>query len=179
MADFALPIGGNTAAESDLVSEKIVDAARRSGADAIHPGYGFLSENPDFADACAAAGLTFIGPPAAAMRQMGSKTGARATVAAAGLPVVPGADGAGGRGFPDADAALAAAERIGFPVLIKASAGGGGKGMRLCAEPGELAAAFEGARREARAAFGDDTVYLEKAILRPRHVEIQIFADAR
>jgi acetyl-CoA carboxylase, biotin carboxylase subunit len=176
-ADEAVAIGPAAAAESYLRIDKILDACRRTGADAVHPGYGFLSENEDFAEACAAAGITFIGPPADAIRKMGSKTEARRTVTAAGTPVVPGDNGPGGNGFPDAASALAAAERIGFPVLIKAAAGGGGKGMRLVAAAADFTAAFDGARREAGGAFGDDTVYLEKAILRPRHIEIQVFGD--
>jgi acetyl-CoA carboxylase biotin carboxylase subunit len=177
MADAAVPIGPAPAAQSYLVIDKIIDACRQSGADAVHPGYGFLSENEDFAEACAAAGITFIGPSADAMRRMGNKTEARKTVSAAGAPVVPGDNGPDGNGFPDAELALAAARRISFPVLIKAAAGGGGKGMRLVASEAELAPAFEGARREALAAFGDGTVYLEKAIQRPRHIEIQVFGD--
>ncbi|HET7504266.1 MAG TPA: acetyl-CoA carboxylase biotin carboxylase subunit [Kofleriaceae bacterium] len=177
MADRAVPIGPAPAAQSYLVIEKILAACRETGADAVHPGYGFLSENEDFAEACAAAGITFIGPSADAMRKMGSKTEARRTVSAAGTPVVPGDNGPGGEGFPSAELALAAARKIGFPVLIKAAAGGGGKGMRLVASEPELAPAFEGARREATSAFGDGTVYLEKAIERPRHIEIQVFGD--
>ena len=177
LADHAVAIGPAPAAESYLVIEKILAACRATGADAVHPGYGFLSENEDFADACAAAGIAFIGPSAEAMRKMGSKTSARSTVSAAGTPVVPGDNGPGGEGFPSAEAALVAARKIGFPVLIKAAAGGGGKGMRLVAGEAELAAAFEGARREATSAFGDGTVYLEKAIERPRHIEIQVFGD--
>ena len=178
-ADFAVAIGPAPARESYLVIDKILDACKQSGADAVHPGYGFLSENEDFADACEAAGITFIGPRAHAMRLMGSKTEARKTVTAAGTPVVPGDNGPEGNGFPDVGTAAAAAERIGYPVLIKAAAGGGGKGMRLVAAPADFAAAFEGAKREAAGAFGDDTVYLEKAILRPRHIEIQVFGDGR
>jgi len=177
LADHAVAIGPAPAAESYLVIEKILAACRETGADAVHPGYGFLSENEDFADACAAAGITFIGPSANAMRKMGSKTSARKTVSAAGTPVVPGDNGPTGEGFPSAELALVAARKIGFPVLIKAAAGGGGKGMRLVAAEPELAAAFEGARREATSAFGDGTVYLEKAIERPRHIEIQVFGD--
>jgi acetyl-CoA carboxylase biotin carboxylase subunit len=177
MADKAVHIGPPPAAQSYLVIEKIIDACRTTGADAVHPGYGFLSENEDFADACTAAGITFIGPSADAMRKMGSKTEARKTVTAAGTPVVPGDNGPAGDGFPTADEALAAARKIGFPVLIKAAAGGGGKGMRLVASDAEFTAAFDGARREATAAFGDGTVYLEKAIERPRHIEIQVFGD--
>ncbi len=176
-ADFAVAIGPAPAAQSYLVIEKIIEACRKSGADAVHPGYGFLSENEDFADACTVAGITFIGPSADAMRKMGSKTEARKTVTAAGTPVVPGDNGPDGDGFPTAEQALAAAKKIGFPVLIKAAAGGGGKGMRLVAAEPEFVAAFDGARREATAAFGDGTVYLEKAIQRPRHIEIQVFGD--
>jgi acetyl-CoA carboxylase biotin carboxylase subunit len=177
MADRAIHIGAPAAAESYLVIDKIIAACQSSGADAVHPGYGFLSENPKFADACAAAGITFIGPSAQSMRMMGSKTSARLTVAAAGAPVVPGDNGDGGKGFPDTATALAAAKAIGFPVMLKAAAGGGGKGMRLIGDADAFGAAYEGARREAKAAFGDDTVYLEKAIIRPRHVEVQVFAD--
>ena len=176
-ADVAVAIGPAPAAQSYLVIDKIIAACRASGADAVHPGYGFLSENEDFAEACAAAGIAFIGPSADAMRKMGSKTEARKTVTAAGTPVVPGDNGPAGDGFPTAEEALAAAKKIGFPVLIKAAAGGGGKGMRLVAGAGDFTAAFDGARREATAAFGDGTVYLEKAIERPRHIEIQIFGD--
>jgi acetyl-CoA carboxylase biotin carboxylase subunit len=177
IADHAIGIGPAPAAQSYLVIEKILAACRASGADAVHPGYGFLSENEDFAEACTAAGITFIGPSADAMRKMGSKTEARKTVSAAGTPVVPGDNGPTGDGFPSAEQALVAARKIGFPVLIKAAAGGGGKGMRLVAGEAEFAAAFDGARREATSAFGDGTVYLEKAIDRPRHIEIQVFGD--
>ncbi len=177
MADLAVGIGPAPAAQSYLVIEKILDACKQTGADAVHPGYGFLSENEDFADACSAAGITFIGPSAEAMRKMGSKTEARKTVSAAGTPVVPGDNGPSGEGFPNAELALEAAKKIGFPVLIKAAAGGGGKGMRLVASAADLPGAFEGAVREATASFGDGTVYLEKAILQPRHIEIQVFGD--
>jgi len=177
MADAAVAIGPAPAAQSYLVIAKIIDACRQSGADAVHPGYGFLSENEDFAEACEAAGITFIGPSPMAMRKMGSKTEARKTVSAAGTPVVPGDNGPDGNGFPDAEQALAAARRVGFPVLLKAASGGGGKGMRLVHSEAELPPALEGARREALAAFGDDAVYLEKAIVRPRHIEIQVFGD--
>jgi acetyl-CoA carboxylase biotin carboxylase subunit len=177
LADQAIHIGPAPAAQSYLVIDKILDACRRSGADAVHPGYGFLSENEDFADACVAAGVTFIGPSAEAMRKMGSKTEARRTVSAAGTPVVPGDNGPEGNGFPSTEAALASAKRIGYPVMLKAAAGGGGKGMRLVAGEKDLPGALEGAQREATAAFGDGTVYLEKAIERPRHIEIQVFGD--
>ncbi len=176
-ADLAVAIGPAPAAQSYLVIDKILSACRHSGADAVHPGYGFLSENEDFAEACLAAGITFIGPSAEAMRKMGSKTEARKTVTAAGTPVVPGDNGPAGDGFPTSDVALVAAKKIGFPVLIKAAAGGGGKGMRLVGGEADFVAAFDGARREATSAFGDGTVYLEKAIERPRHIEIQVFGD--
>jgi acetyl-CoA carboxylase biotin carboxylase subunit len=171
MADEAYLLGAAPASESYLRVDKIIDTAKRAGADAIHPGYGFLSENPLLPEACEAAGLTFIGPPASAMRKMGSKTAARARMTEAGVPVVPGAM------CSTTEEAVAAAERIGFPVMLKASAGGGGKGMRLVHEKSELAAAWERARSEAKKFFGDDTVYIEKAIVRPRHVEIQVFGD--
>jgi acetyl-CoA carboxylase, biotin carboxylase subunit len=176
-ADHAICVGPAPAAQSYLDIQKILAACRESGADAVHPGYGFLSENAQFADACQQAGVTFLGPPSAAIRAMGSKTAARATMAAAGVPVVPGDNGPGGKGFADAAVALDTARNIGFPVLLKAAAGGGGKGMRLVETPDQFIAALEGAKREALAAFGDDTVYIEKAILRPRHVEVQVFAD--
>src|SRR3954468_8604071 len=177
LADAAVAIGPPAAAQSYLSIEKILAACRDTGADAVHPGYGFLSENGDFAEACAAAGIVFIGPSPDAMRRMGSKTEARKTVSAAGTPVVPGDNGPTGDGFPTAEQAVVAARKIGFPVLIKAAAGGGGKGMRLVTSDAEFAAAFDGARREATSAFGDGTVYLEKAIERPRHIEIQVFGD--
>jgi 3-methylcrotonyl-CoA carboxylase alpha subunit len=172
-ADEAWPIGPAPARESYLNIGAIIAAARGSGAEAVHPGYGFLSENADFAAACEEAGLVFIGPPAGAMRTMGSKAAAKALMARAGVPVVPGYHG------DDQDPGHLAAEagRIGFPVLIKASAGGGGRGMRVVAEFGEFAAALEAAKREAAGAFGDDRVLIEKYLSRPRHIEVQIFAD--
>jgi 3-methylcrotonyl-CoA carboxylase alpha subunit len=172
-ADLAIRIGPAPAAESYLKIGAMIDAARASGAGAVHPGYGFLSERAAFAEACAAAGLLFVGPPAAAIERMGSKIGARALMQHAGVPVVPGRT-------PDdqTDTGIAAAAKeIGFPVLIKASAGGGGKGMRSARDAGTLAEAIPAARREAQAAFGDGTLYVERLIERPRHVEIQIFAD--
>jgi acetyl-CoA carboxylase biotin carboxylase subunit len=176
-ADEAVAIGPAPARESYLRAEKIVDAIKKTGADAVHPGYGFLSENADFAEAVAAAGATFIGPPPAAIRAMGGKTSARALMQAANVPVVPGDNGEGGRGFATAAAAKAAAARIGYPVMLKAAAGGGGRGMRLVDGEDKLEAALAGAQREAKAAFGDDTIYIEKAIVRPRHIEIQVFGD--
>jgi len=171
MADEAWPIGPAPARESYLDMDRVLDAARRSGAEAIHPGYGFLSENPEFADACTRAGIVFIGPPASAMRAMGSKPAARALMSAAGVPVVPGAQPG------TIDELRAAAERVGYPVMLKAASGGGGKGMRFVDRPEDLAAAYERAQSEALKSFGDATVYLEKAVVRPRHVEIQVLGD--
>ncbi len=171
VADEAYPVGPAPAAESYLRIDKVIDVAKRAGCDAIHPGYGFLSENPNFADACEQAGITFIGPPASAMRQMGSKTAARAKMAEAGVPIVPGAM------CETTDEAKAAAKKIGYPVMLKAASGGGGKGMRLVTDESEMANAWERARSEAKKFFGDDTVYIEKAIIRPRHVEIQVLGD--
>ena len=172
-ADSALAIGPAPAVDSYLNIEAILGAAESAGADAIHPGYGFLSENAAFADACADAGIVFVGPSSDAIRAMGSKVEAKRLVAAAGAPVVPGyhADDQG-------DAALAAAAReLGFPLLIKASAGGGGKGMRLVSVPDEFATALEGARREAAAAFADDRMLLERYLVNPKHLEVQVLAD--
>ena len=165
-------IGPSPARESYLVMDKIIDVARRSGADAVHPGYGFLAENAAFARACYEADLVFIGPTPYAMEVMGDKLTARATVQAAGVPVVPGT-------LPGlaADELAAAAEEMGYPLLVKASAGGGGKGMRPVHAPEDLADAIAAAKRESLAAFGDDTVYLEKMITESRHIEIQLLAD--
>jgi|HubBroStandDraft_4_1064222.scaffolds.fasta_scaffold06350_8 acetyl-CoA carboxylase biotin carboxylase subunit len=171
MADEAYPIGPAPAAESYLVVDRIVDTAKKAGCDAIHPGYGFLSENPVLPEACERAGVVFIGPPARAMRAMGSKTAAREKMSAAGVPIVPGAR------CETTEEAVAAAKTIGFPVMLKAASGGGGKGMRLVASADEMASAWERARSEAKKFFGDDTVYLEKALIRPRHVEIQVIGD--
>ena len=173
MADAAVRIGPPAAAESYLAIDRIIEAARRTGAEAIHPGYGFLSENADFAEACAVAGLVFVGPPAEAIRAMGSKSAAKALMEQAGVPLVPGYHGA------DQDpAALArAAAEIGYPVLIKASAGGGGKGMRVVRAAADFAAELDRAKGEARTAFGDDRVLVEKYLTKPRHIEIQVFAD--
>ena len=173
-ADDAVPIGPPRATESYLNQAVLAEAIIASGADAVHPGYGFLSENADFAEAVAAAGATFVGPPPAAIRTMGSKIEAKRLVADAGAPVVPGYDGAD----QGADVLAREAERIGYPVLIKAAMGGGGKGMRSVAAPEDFAAALEGARREAAAAFGDDAVLLERHLQAPKHIEIQILADA-
>ncbi len=172
-ADAAVRLGPAPAADSYLNIGAIVAAARQTGAQAVHPGYGFLAENAAFARACADAGLTFIGPPPAAIEAMGDKIRAKATVAAAGVPVVPGA---GDPSMTERDL-VTAAPAIGFPLLIKPSAGGGGKGMRLVRAESELAGAIAGARREATAAFGDGTLLLERFIERPRHIEIQVFAD--
>ena len=173
MADEAYEIGPPPARESYLVQEKIIETAKRSGALAIHPGYGFLSENAAFADQVAAAGLVFIGPSGNAMRQMGDKTAARQLMQRAGVPTVPGSKDA----IADPHDALAIAERVGFPVLIKASAGGGGKGMRLAHRAEDLPALFATASSEARSAFGDGRVYIEKYVENPRHIEFQIIAD--
>lgn len=174
MADRSVPIGGAAASQSYLRSDVIIAAALAAGADAVHPGYGFLSENAEFARDCASAGLIFIGPDANAIAAMGDKIAARHRVAAAGVPVVAGV---GEPGMSDADLIVAAAE-IGFPILIKPSAGGGGKGMRPVFEASELSGALSAARREATAAFGDDTLLLERLIQRPRHIEVQVLFDS-
>ena len=171
--DEAYLIGPPPARDSYLAIDRIVDAARRSGARAVHPGYGFLSENEAFAQACAAAGIVFIGPPVGALRAMGSKSAAKALMENAGVPLVPGYHGEA----QDVDLLAREAQRIGYPVLIKASAGGGGKGMRIVRSPGELEAALASAKREAAASFGDDKVLIERYLTRPRHVELQVFAD--
>ena len=172
-ADQAVRVGPAPSAESYLAVESIIDAAQRTGADAIHPGYGFLAENADFADACTEAGLIFVGPPADAIRAMGSKQEAKRTVSGAGVPVVPGYLG----DDQSDEAMLREAAAIGFPLLVKASAGGGGKGMRVVHDADGVQGALEGARREAAAAFGDDTLILERYVERPRHVEIQVIGD--
>ena len=171
MADEAHPIGPAPATESYLRVERIIDVAKRAGAEAIHPGYGFLSENPALPEACEAAKIVFIGPPASAMRKMGNKPAARAHMAKAGVPIVPGGPAA------SLDEAVRTAKKLGYPVMLKAAAGGGGKGMRLVERESDLKSAYESAKSISRQAFGDDTVYLEKAIVRPRHVEIQVLAD--
>ncbi|MCA9972744.1 MAG: ATP-grasp domain-containing protein, partial [Anaerolineales bacterium] len=172
-ADEAYHIGPPPARESYLDINKILDVCRRAGVQAVHPGYGFLAERAEFAQACVDNDIVFVGPPAHAIDVMGDKQTARETVRAAGVPIVPGTE----PGLRDEDM-LAAAEQMGFPVLVKASAGGGGKGMRPVHHPAELPDALAGARREALAAFGDDTVYLEKMITEARHIEIQLLADA-
>ncbi len=180
-ADEAFAIGPSAPRESYLRIDRIIDAARRSGADAVHPGYGFLAENEDFARAVRDAGLTFIGPTAEVIALMGSKTAARAAARRAGVPVVPGA--------PADDSAIPAdasddhlrrlADGIGFPLLVKAVSGGGGKGMRTVAEPQDLAGAVQAARSEAGSAFGDTSVYFERSLVRPRHIEVQVLGDER
>jgi len=172
-ADEAVCIGGAAASDSYLKVDAILAAARRTGAVAIHPGYGFLSERPALARACDEAGLVFVGPPADAMEVMGDKVRARQAMVAAGVPVVPGVDDV--RTAADAEDI---AVQLGFPVMIKASAGGGGKGMRIVADRQHVGAAFDGAVREAEAAFGDGRVFLERAVMRARHVEVQILGDA-
>jgi acetyl-CoA carboxylase biotin carboxylase subunit len=172
-ADEAVRIGPPPAAESYLRIEKLVEVARERGCDAVHPGYGFLAERAPFARAVEAAGLIFVGPPADAIEAMGDKTRARTAMMEAGVPVVPGTADA----LADADEAVEVAEEVGYPVMLKAAAGGGGKGMRVVHEPSELVAAYEAASREAQASFGDGSVYVERFLEGPRHVEIQVLAD--
>ncbi len=172
-ADLSVPLGGNTPAESYLGVDAIIEAAQRAGADAIHPGYGFLSENAVFAQAVADAGLTFVGPSPEAISAMGSKLEAKARMEAAGVPLLPSATLTGLTG----DALAAAGEQVGYPLLVKASAGGGGRGMRIVTAAADLADAAEGATREAESAFGDGTVYAERYVSPSRHVEVQIFGD--
>jgi len=171
-ADYAYHIGPATASESYLNVQKILDVARRSSAEAIHPGYGFLSENAGFARACRDAGIKFIGPTPESMEMMGSKTRARQHMKRAGVPFVPGSE----RGL-EFEACARTAEQIGYPVMLKAAAGGGGKGMRMVKSPEELRSAYEAARSEAQRSFGDNEVYIEKFIVNPRHVEMQVFGD--
>ncbi len=173
-ADLAVRLGPAAAADSYLNIPALLDAAARAGADAVHPGYGFLAENAAFARACVAAGLVFVGPPAEAIAAMGDKRAARRLAAGLGVPVLPGYDAEA-----DDDATLAReAARLGYPLMVKAAAGGGGKGMRRLVGAGDLPAALAGARREATAAFGDGRLLLERAVLRPRHVEVQVLADS-
>ena len=176
LADEAYALGGNPAAESYLRIDTLIDVARRSGATFVHPGYGFLAENEDFAQACVDAGLTFIGPHPDAIRRMGNKSTARSVAVDAGVPVVPGSAEPFAEDAEDT-AIVSEAARIGFPLVVKAVAGGGGKGMRTVAAPGDLLAAVRTARSEACSAFGDGTVYLERRIVNPRHIEIQLLAD--
>jgi acetyl/propionyl-CoA carboxylase alpha subunit len=176
MADEACAIGPSAPSESYLNIDRLIEAARVTGADAVHPGYGFLAENPRFASACGEAGLTFIGPTPGAMTLMGSKTEARRAAIAAGVPVVPGTEQPFDAQVSDG-AIGAAADRIGYPLLIKAVAGGGGKGMRTVAAPDDLASAIRAARSESGSAFGDSAIYLERRLVRPRHIEVQLLAD--
>ncbi len=173
-ADEAFALNGKTSQESYLRSEKIIKIAKKCKADAIHPGYGFLAENADFAREVSKAGITFIGPPPEAIELMGNKTRARKSMIEAGVPVVPGTESA----IKDINDAAGVAEKTGYPVLVKASAGGGGKGMRLVSDPADFRSAVEGAQREAGSAFGDSAVYIEKYVEEPRHIEFQILADA-
>ena len=173
LAGQAVCIGPAKAADSYLNQTALLTAALATGCDGIHPGYGFLSENADFADACAAAGLTFIGPSGDTIRKAGSKSAARDLMRAAGVPVTPGSDGP----VSSVEEALAAAESVGYPVLLKASAGGGGRGIRRCDNAQILPAAYAEAKAEAKACFGDDEMYLEKLVLAPRHIEFQVLAD--
>ncbi|WP_325200672.1 acetyl-CoA carboxylase biotin carboxylase subunit [Oscillibacter sp.] len=173
LATRSVCIGPARAAESYLNQDALLTAALATGCDGVHPGYGFLSENADFADACAEAGLTFIGPSGDAIRKAGSKSAARDLMKAAGVPVTPGSDGP----VSSPEEALAAAEKVGWPVLLKASAGGGGRGIRRCDGPEDLPAAYAEAKAEAAACFGNDEMYLEKLVPSPRHVEVQILAD--
>ncbi len=175
-ADEAYAIGGNPPAESYLRIDKLIDVARRSGADAVHPGYGFLAENGDFAQACADAGVTFIGPAPDVIELMGSKTGARQAAINAGVQVVPGTETALAPDVSD-ERIAEIADALGYPVLIKAVAGGGGKGMRVAAAAEELPSAIRAARSEASSSFGDPAIYLERRLARPRHIEIQLLAD--
>ena len=177
LADQAYAIGPSAPRESYLRIDALIDAAKKSGADGVHPGYGFLAENEDFAAAVRDAGLTFIGPAPEAIETMGSKTAARTAARRAGVPVVPGTEDPLAPDVPDADIAKAAAA-IGYPLLVKAVAGGGGKGMRTVADAADLSAAVRAARSEAGAAFGDAAVYLERRLTRPRHIEVQLLGDA-
>ncbi|MCA1583373.1 MAG: acetyl-CoA carboxylase biotin carboxylase subunit [Acidobacteria bacterium] len=175
-ADEAWPLGPSPPRESYLRIDKLLDVAAQSGADAVHPGYGFLAENEDFASACRDAGLVFIGPSPAAIHCMGSKTAARQAATDAGVPVVPGSEEPFGQDVAESQV-LRTAERIGYPLMLKAVAGGGGKGMRMVDGPADLPSALRAARSEAGSAFGDSAVYLERRLLRPRHVEVQLLGD--
>ncbi len=167
-------LGPARARDSYLNIERVIEAAKKSGAEAVHPGYGFLSENAEFAQACLDAGLVFVGPTAAMMTAMGSKSGSKFLMEQAGVPLVPGY-----HGEAQDEATLAkAADKIGFPVLVKASAGGGGRGMRIVRSASELSAAITSAKREAKAAFGDDRMLIEKFVQNPRHIEVQVIGDS-
>jgi acetyl-CoA carboxylase, biotin carboxylase subunit len=176
MADEAVGIGPSPPRDSYLRTAALIDAATASGADAVHPGYGFLAENSRFAAACEEAGLTFIGPSPRAIALMGSKTAARAAARAAGVPIVPGTDAPLGDELSDAELA-AAARRVGYPLMVKAVAGGGGKGMRVVAAPADLPGAVRAARSESGSSFGDSAIYFERRLMRPRHIEVQVLAD--
>ena len=176
LADEAYPIGPSPAPESYLKIDTLIEVARRAGATLVHPGYGFLAENAAFAAACAKAGLTFVGPTAEAIRRMGSKTEARKVAAEAGVPVVPGVEEPYAEDVAEA-VIVADAARLGYPLLVKAVAGGGGKGMRAVDDAEALPAAIRTARSEAKSAFGDAAVYLERRLVEPRHIEIQLLAD--
>ncbi len=176
MADEAWPLGGNRPADSYLRIDRLIDVARRAGADAVHPGYGFLAENAEFAAACRDAGLTFIGPTPEAIALMGSKTAAREAAAAAGVASVPGTTTPLPTDAPESDVQTIAAG-IGYPLMLKAVAGGGGKGMRTVVSPADLPSALRAARSEALSAFGDGAVYLERRLERPRHIEVQLLGD--
>ena len=173
LAGQAVCIGPARAADSYLNQTALLTVAKATGCDGVHPGYGFLSENADFADACAREGITFIGPSGDAIRKAGSKSAARDLMRAAGVPVTPGSDGP----VSSVEEALSAAESVGYPVLLKASAGGGGRGIRRCDRPEDLSAAYAEAQAEAQACFGDGEMYLEKLVLKPRHIEFQVLAD--
>jgi len=177
LADEAYPIGPSAPRESYLRIDRLVDVATRCGADGVHPGYGFLAENEEFAAAVRDAGITFIGPSPKAIETMGSKTGARRAAMRAGVPVVPGLEEPLGADASD-EAIASVASTIGYPLLVKAVSGGGGKGMRTVREPADLAAAVRAARSEAGSAFGDPAVYFERRLTRPRHIEVQLIADA-
>ena len=174
LADEAICIGEAPASESYLSMERIISAAMVSGADAVHPGFGFLSENSKFADLCRQCGLVFVGPPAEVMEKLGNKQEARKTVTAVGVPVVPGTKEA----LTDCEAALKAAEEIGYPIMIKAALGGGGKGMREVFDPADFEECFRTAQKEAIGGFGDGRMYLERLVKNPRHIEFQILADS-
>ena len=173
LADIAVNLGGTKPADSYLRADRIIQAAKASGAQAIHPGYGFLSENADFARSIEASGLIFVGPPASAIDAMGSKSAAKALMEKAGVPLVPGYHG----DDQQLDTFRAASQEIGYPVLLKATAGGGGKGMKVVESERDLADALASAQREAQSSFGDARMLVEKYVLQPRHVEIQVFAD--